>query len=69
MWKILSHPLNSELNCGLRMFDYNIIVIIIFPINVTLSVRKTEIKYLLNLIISAFIPEAQSIAKFHFHLL
>ena len=40
------------------MFDYNIIVIIIFPINVTLSVRKTEIKYLLNLIISAFIPDS-----------
>ena len=56
---------NAKLNCGLRMFDYNIVVIIIFSYQSNI-VRNPEIKYMINLIISAFIQEAQIIAKFHF---
>ena len=59
---------NAKLNCGLRMFDYNIIVIIIFSYQSNI-VRNPEIKYMINLIISAFIQEAQIIAKVHFYFL
>ena len=48
---------NSKLNCGFRMFDYNIIVIIIFSYQSNI-VRNPEIKYMINLIISAFMQEA-----------